>query len=327
MSCSVAGEGPGLDKVKPMITRRLLLLAGLVSVFLAGCGGSATDDGTGGVVSEEVLVGSSMNGKILRFDATTGTYKGVFAQGGGLVSPNGMAQLANGDIVVGDFITKKVMIYTPEGTVRQDLGELLGRPYAILALPEGGFLVSEYDSAPAGRILKWTANTGFVPFAFGGELDGPDGMAIQENTLYVASQRSKEILRYNLNTGAFIDVWATEGFDSPLAGPSGMVFGPGGDLYVTQHDNDPEITKGGNVLRFDGATGDLEGAFIPGGAASGGLSGPIGILLGSGNRFFVTSAETDKVLQFNSAGTYLAPFATSPELDGPIYIAYRVLRS
>lgn len=325
MRSSVAGEDPGLDKVEAMITRRLLLLAGLVSVFLAGCGGGGATDGTGGTVSEEVLVGSSMNGKILRFDATTGTYKGVFAQGGSLVSPNGMAQLANGDIVVGDFVTKKVLIYAPDGTLRQDLGELLGRPYGILALPEGGFLVSEFDSAPAGRIVKWTANTGFTTFAQGGELDGPDGMAIRENNLYVSSERSKEILRYNLNTGAFIDVWANEGFGD-LAGPSGMTFGPGGDLYVTQHDNDPAITKGGNVLRFDGATGDFEGTFIPGGAASGGLSGPIGILLGSGNRFFVTSAETDQVLQFNATGNYLGTFASGNDLDNPIYIAYRVLR-
>jgi outer membrane protein assembly factor BamB len=310
-----------------MITRRLLLLAGLVSVFLAGCGGGGTDGETGGVLSEEVLVGSSGNGKILRFDATTGAYKGVFAQGGGMVSPNGMAQLANGDIVVGDFVTKKVRIHAPDGSVRQDLGELLGRPYAILALNDGSFLVSEYDSAPSGRIVKWTPNTGFQTFITGGELDGPDGMAVRENTLYVSSQRSKEILRYNLNTGAFIDVWANDGFDAPLAGPSGIVFGPGGDLYVTQHDNDPEVTKGGNVLRFDGATGELEGEFIPGGAASGGLSGPIGILLGSGNRFFVSSAETDQVLQFNATGNYLGTFASGNDLDGPIYLAYRVLRN
>lgn len=310
-----------------MITRRLLLLAGLVSVFLAGCGGGGTDDGSGGgVISEEVLVGSAGNGKILRFDATTGTYKGVFAQGSGMVSPNGMAQLSNGDIVVGDFVTKKVRIHAPDGSVRQDLGELLGRPYAILALSDGGFLVSEFDSAPSGRIVKWTPNTGFTTFATGGELDGPDGMAVRENTLYVSSERSKEILRYNLTTGAFIDVWADDGFGD-LAGPSGLTFGPGGDLYVTQHDNDPEVTKGGNVLRFDGATGAFEGTFIPGGAASGGLSGPIGILLGSGNRFFVTSAETNNVLQFNAAGNYLGTFATGNDINTPIYIAYRVLRS
>src|SRR5687767_11486598 len=126
-----------------MITRRLFLLAGLLSALLAGCGGGAVDDGLG-TVSEEVLVGSSMNGRILRLDATTGVYRGVFAQGGDMVSPNGMAQLTNGDIVVGDFVTKKVAIYAPDGSVRQNLGELLGRPYAILALPEGGFLVSEY---------------------------------------------------------------------------------------------------------------------------------------------------------------------------------------
>ncbi|MGV3617400.1 MAG: hypothetical protein ACO1SV_18905 [Fimbriimonas sp.] len=308
-----------------MFTRRLFLLAGLLSAFLAGCGGSVSEDGLG-TVGEEVLVGSSMNGRILRFDATTGEYRGIFAQGGDMVSPNGMAQLTNGDIVVGDFITKKVTIYAPDGSVRQNLGELLGRPYFILALPEGGFLVSEYDSAPTGRIVKWTPNLGFTTFATGGELDGPDGMAIRENTLYVSSQRSKEILRYNLNTGAFIDVWANEGFDDPLAGPSGITFGPGGDLYVTQHDNDPEITKGGNVLRFDGLTGDLEEEFIPGGPASGGLSGPIGILVGSGNRFFVTSAETDNVLQFSSTGDYLGTFATGNGIDGPIYLAYRTVR-
>jgi outer membrane protein assembly factor BamB len=308
-----------------MITRRLLLLAGLASLLLAGCGGNSTD-GTDAVLAPEILVGSSMNGKILRLDATTGAFRGVFAQGGQLVSPNGMAQLTNGDVVVGDFVTKKVLIYAPDGTLRQDLGALEGRPYAILALDNNAFLVSEYDSAPNGRIRRWAPNTGFTTFIEGGELDGPDGMAINENVLYVSSQRSKKILRYNANTGAYLGVFADDGFDAPLAGPSGLTFGPGGDLYVTQHDNDPEVTKGGNVLRFDGRTGALRGTFIPGDETSGGLSGPIGILLTTGNRFVVASAETDRVLQFDSTGKYLGPFATGNDLDGPIYLAYRLVR-
>ena len=309
-----------------MITRRLLLLAALAGALLAGCGGSGSDDDGGGRLSDELLVGSAGNGRILRFDAATGSYRGVFVQGvTDLTAPEGIAQLTNGNVAVGDFVSKKVFIFSPDGFQVQQIGPLEGRPYTLLAMDDGGFLVSEFDSAPKGRIQRWHPTTGLTTFIEGGELDGPDGMVIRENDLFVASQRNGKVLRYGLN-GQFKSVFAQGGglLEGNNAGPSGIVFGPGGDLYVTQHDNDPNTTKGGNVLRFDGITGAPEGVFIPGGR--GGLSGPIGILTTTGSRFLVTSAETNQVIQYQFNGELIGPFASGNGLQTPIYIAFRTVR-
>ena len=99
----------------------------------------------------------------------------------------------------------------------------------------------------------------------------------------------------------------------------------GGDLIVTQHDNDPNVTKGGNVLRFNGLNGDLRGELVP--AGRGGLSGPIGITLTTGNRYIITSAETNNVLQFDASGNFLGVFFSGNGLDVPIYVAPRVYRT
>jgi len=291
------------------------------AAFLAGCGGGGNNQTS---VSNEILVGSSGNGKILRYDASTGNYLGVFAEGSPLVSPNGMGQLPSGDIVVGDFVTKQMLLYSPQGTLLGDLGTLDGTPYDLLPLDGGQFLVSVFDSAPKGKILRWTPGQGFVTFAEGGELDGPDGLVVRDGILYVSSQRSAKVLKYSLASGQYLGVFASGGgLGAPNAGPSGLVFGPGGDLYVTQHDTNPVATTNGMVLRFDGTTGAAKGTFIDTG--SGGLSGPIGILATPAGHLLVTSAATNQVLEYDSTGAYVGVFASGTELSGPIYIVRRTV--
>ncbi|CAN0355908.1 unnamed protein product, partial [Ectocarpus sp. 4 AP-2014] len=73
---------------------------------------------------------------------------------------------------------------------------------------------------------------------------GPD-----EN-LYVASQLSDEVLRYDSQTGQLIDAFITAG-SGGLSGPSGIAFGPDGRLYVSGR-------YGGNVIAYDGTTGAFD---------------------------------------------------------------------
>lgn len=101
-----------------------------------------------------------------------------------------------------------------------------------------------------------------------GGLDNPFGIGFgADGNLYVNSFSNDEIIRYNGETGAFVDVFVSEeamGLDAP----EGLIFGPDGNLYVSS-------SSGDEVLRYNGETGDFIDAFVT--AESGGLDGPTGI--------------------------------------------------
>jgi streptogramin lyase len=74
--------------------------------------------------------------------------------------------------------------------------------------------------------------------------------------LYVTSYITREVLRYDARTGAFVDIFVRSrsgGLDSP----EGMAFGPDGNLYVASAGSD-------QVLRYDGRTGAFIDIFVNG---------------------------------------------------------------
>src|SRR6185503_3045597 len=93
---------------------------------------------------------------------------------------------------------------------------------------------------------------------------GPDG------NLYVFSNApgSHKILRFNGQTGAFIDVFVDTG-EGGFAGGSELLFGPDGDLYVA-------TTSALGVLHFD-STGAFVGSIAGPGS---GVQQPCGIEFG-----------------------------------------------
>jgi DNA-binding beta-propeller fold protein YncE len=82
--------------------------------------------------------------------------------------------------------------------------------------------------------------------------------------LFVSSFGRNEVLRYNGDTGAFVDAFV-QGVSDRLDDPTGLVFGPDGNLYVSSRGTE-------QVLRFDGTTGAFLDAFVR--AGSGGLDDP-----------------------------------------------------
>lgn len=73
-----------------------------------------------------------------------------------------------------------------------------------------------------------------------------------------------------------------------LRGGTGIAFGPDGDLYVGS-------SATHQVLRFDGSTGEFEGAFVDGGA----LQTPFSLVFGPGGDLFVSSGSQHRVLRFD----------------------------
>ena len=118
----------------------------------------------------------------------------------------------------------------------------------------------------------------------------PDGY------LYLNSEVPPEILRYDANTGVFIDRFATMP-NSEQATFRDFNFGPDGDLYVI--DRKP----GYRVLRFDGTSGAYKSEFVA--SRSGGLDSPKTFVFGDDGNLYVSS-HGDKVLK------YQGPFGTKP---------------
>jgi len=137
---------------------------------------------------------------------------------------------------------------------------------------------------------------------------GPDG------NVYVGSSPGVNqpgvVKRYNGQTGAFIDTFASGG---GLSGPGMLKFGPDDNLYVSSWWTN-------ELLRYDGTTGKLIDHFIP--AGSGGLNQPVDFIFGPGNNLYVVSYGGNSVLRYNATtGASLGVFVQPGTLSGPAGMA------
>jgi hypothetical protein len=124
-----------------------------------------------------------------------------------------------------------------------------------------------------------------------GMTDGPDGL------LYVASEASDSVLRYDAQSGAFVGAFVADDPTTPgdesggLTQPTAVVFGPDGKLYVASFDRD-------RILRYDGVTGAFEAVVVP--SNTGGLNGPdLGMAFGPDGSLYVPSYWNHRVKRYD----------------------------
>jgi len=124
-----------------------------------------------------------------------------------------------------------------------------------------------------------------------GGLKDPQGLAIgADNNLYVASQGSNQVLKFNAQTGASLGVFSNL---PQRCGARGIVQGPDGNWFVAcNHIN--------LVLAFNGKSGQQLGIA----ARAGGLKRPTGLAFGPGNMLYVVSAGSNQVLQYARGGYF-----------------------
>jgi DNA-binding beta-propeller fold protein YncE len=153
------------------------------------------------------------------------------------------------------------------------------------------------DGAPLGT---------FAP----GGLDGVLGAAVgPDGAIYVCSELSDSVLRFDGDSGAFLGVFigddpSTPGNEAgPLDEPSGILFGDDGHAYVASFALD-------SVLRYDARSGAFQGVFVSGGL--GGLNGPdAGMAFGPTGELFIPSYFTNRIKRYAAAdGAFLGDFAT-----------------
>jgi sugar lactone lactonase YvrE len=173
------------------------------------------------------------------------------------------------------------------------------------------------------NILRYDQNTGeffgehVAPGA--GGLVHPDTLILgPDGKLYVSSGETlagSAILRFDLDTGAFLDVFAS---GHGMRRPYGMAFGPDGTLYVASFLSD-------QILRFDAATGAFIDVFATGNGQPGGLNGPNSLVFDTDGTLYVSTEGSiavdgvatfpglpSQILQFDIATGQSAVFADQP---------------
>ncbi|MGB3238840.1 MAG: S8 family serine peptidase, partial [Geitlerinemataceae cyanobacterium] len=138
--------------------------------------------------------------------------------------------------------------------------------------------------------------------------------------LFVSSNGSGEILRFDERTGDFLEVFVPEG-GGGLEVPTGLTSGPDGNLYVIDIAYD-------DILRYDGETGEFIDVF----AYGGGLSSPQDLTFGPDGNLYVSGFDNDEVLRYDGrtgefidvftyGGGLYAPKELTFGPDGDLYVA------
>jgi hypothetical protein len=180
----------------------------------------------------------------------------------GLVWLSFGARAAFGQLLVSDYVTNEVLQYGLDGTFQK---QLIG---------------------PQNPLSK-------------SDLLSPSAMALGNgNDLFVASKDTGEVLRYNRQTGEFLNVFA-----SGIYAPGGLLFDSAHNtLFVSEYGT---YSDGNLIDRFDGSTRASLGSFS-GGAAASGLSG---MAMGSDGLLYASSFYNGNILRFNPTTGDSAIFA------------------
>ncbi|MGM3308696.1 hypothetical protein ACSQ6I_22430 [Anabaena sp. WFMT] len=158
------------------------------------------------------------------------------------------------------------------------------------------------------NVLRFDAYTGnylgeFITSGLGGLEDpdtllfGPDGNGDGKSDLYIASRSEvggSSILRFDGQTGNFIDVFVGDNPDTELdesgglVRPYGIAYGPDGNFYVASFLSD-------QILRYNGSTGEFVDVFAQGNGQVGGLNGPNGLLFINNSLYVTTQGSVAEV--------------------------------
>jgi hypothetical protein len=243
-------------------------------------------------------------------------------------------------------LTKRPTVL-PRGQRREGKPDRALRPRLLDVLedrlcPSGYLLVANYDT---NSVLRFDEVTGtpapspgntdatFVSKNSGG-LYEPMGLVFgpHDHHLYVSSGffggkagngHPNAVLSYDGTTGAFVENF-TQDSNLNLTSTRGVVFGPDGNLYVS----DGTGTGDGTVVVYDGTTGSFIKDLFPRG--TGGLSHPQGLVFGpdgkgdGGLDLYISSALTNSILRYDFTSGLVDTFVPggSGGLDHPIGLTF-----
>jgi RHS repeat-associated protein len=283
---------------------------------MAGSGGLSGAHDVAFGPDGNLYVTSSLTNSVLRYNGHTGVFLDTFASGSGLGNPYGLSFGPDGNLYVVSWGNNEVMRF--DGHTGHFLstagtsGTLLDPAY-VLFVPAGvgtgaggvgatgvvpNLLV---DNWGGHNVLSYDATRGLFAGAFvgatSGGLLGPEGMAIgADGNLYVASYNNNAIYRYDGQTGAFLDIFAST--PPGISQPNDILFGPDGNLYLDTFNNTA-------VYRFD-HTGAYLGQFTSGFDL---VNGAGGMAFGPDGNLYVCSLNSQSVEEYNgTTGAFISHF-------------------
>lgn len=175
----------------------------------------------------------------------------------------------------------------------------LDREFNLYVADQAGG-IREYHSKSGVPIQTLASGLSFTDVAV-----GPDRM------IYGIADESK-IVKIDPGNNTFTDVWMA------LAGVlNSLTFGPAGNIYVTDKDQDL-------VLKIDGATGDSLGVFVS--AGLGGIIQPGALTFGPNGNLFVAGKLSNSVVEYSGIdGSLVGLFVTSGDggLEWPLGLVFK----
>ncbi len=189
----------------------------------------------------------------------------------------------------------------------------VGMDQVIIQVNPASAPISEYDMLVSSRnthsVKRFDGNSGIykgdlVAPNSGGLLFTQDLLWAHDGHLLVTGIGNDAILKYDKNTGAFLQKF-THGYN--LSQPTKMALGPDSILYVSQWNKNRN-----NVARFNYTTGEFIDEFASG------LDGPLEITWDKVGNVYIASFFTGDVRKFNKAGDFTDIFISGiPNKQGP----------
>jgi len=262
----------------------------------------------------DYFVTSATTNSVARYDAETFQYLGDFVSPGqgGLFNPIGLV-FASGDLFVASAGTDAVLRY--DGQTGAFVEQFI--PSGAFGIDRPTDLVVRngelYVSAWSGGVHRYDLSTGAFLGLFVDGMDDPAGIAFgPDGNFYVvefASGANNAILRFDGNTGAFIEEFVPDG-GGGMSRAATITFGPDGSLYVVDSSA---------VYRFHGLTGAFMDIFIP--QELGGIVNPTRLTF-EGNQAFLVSSGTDQVMRFGAASVTAFTVSLSSPSSLPVTVNY-----
>jgi WD40 repeat protein len=211
---------------------------------------------------------------------------------GGLASPKDLAWSGT-TLLAANPIANAIVYYDASGAPTGVRAQGLTDPL------DGGLALSPDEtrlavaSKSADSVIEFDAETSLPLRSFGDVCAGmfPSDVAYSAGgDLFVSCLGANSVNRIDGATGS-VSTFVFGGTGG-LSAPRSLGFGPNGNLFVS--------SASGEVLEYDAASGDFEGAFVDAAGNGGGPIDPYGFRFHSG-KLYVTSSFTDSVKAYDAA--------------------------